>query len=137
MKLRKRIAVGLLPAAFIGGTLASAPAAQASSPGEVSTQSCYGSAKSYTAVYLAPGIYEWPASPGWAYATSNCNDINVKPTNGSTKVRTCFDPTSGDVYCNAWRSVPDDTWGEAASDVANGTKFYLEFDRASRGYVAY
>ncbi|MCF3171750.1 hypothetical protein IPZ61_00090 [Streptomyces sioyaensis] len=93
-------------------------------------QSCYGSAKNYDTA----GTFQdqdWPMK-GMVTTTSHCADINVKPSNG-VYVRTCWD--NGD--CNQYRWIPGGTWGVAASDVLNGTKFYLHFDSRSSGLVAY
>ncbi|MFB7286744.1 hypothetical protein [Actinacidiphila glaucinigra] len=94
-----------------------------------------GTAKSFSTTYVAP-YDRWPGS-GSATATSNCNDINVKPTLGDY-VRTCFLPSSGGTSCNAWRWIDGGTWGLAATDVKDGTKFYLQFQLGYEyGSVAY
>lgn len=128
MHMRSRTVGILATVVLAAGGLTAATATTAGA----AAQSCYGSAKSYT----TDSVDSWPASPAWAYTTSNCADINVKPNNG-TYVQTCFDPTSGASYCNAKRWIAAGTWGLAATDVNNGTKFFLLFDRASSGITAY
>jgi hypothetical protein len=66
--------------------------------------------------------------PGYSEATTTsfCNDINVK-MNTTTSVRTCFRPSSGNIFCNDWRTVYAKVWGLAATDVRDGTHFWLEF----------
>ncbi|MGW7542834.1 hypothetical protein ACWGKQ_17245 [Streptomyces sp. NPDC054770] len=113
-----------------GGLTAAGTATATAAPS--AAESCYGSAKSYT---TSPSNW-WPAGAAWAYTTSNCADINVKP-NTDVNVKTCFDPTSGDSYCNASRKISAGTWGLAATNVSDGTKFFLQFDRSSSGIVAY
>ncbi|MEV6168069.1 hypothetical protein AB0L99_07560 [Streptomyces sp. NPDC051954] len=131
MHIRSRTAGILATVVLTAGGLTAATAATASAAPAVA-QSCYGSAKNYS----TDSLLSWPAYPAWAYTTSNCADINVKPNSG-TYVQTCFDPTSGANYCNAMRWIPAGTWGLAATDVNNGTKFYLQFDRANSGITAY
>ena len=67
----------------------------------------------------------WPPY-GEARTTSYCNDINVKVTS-TVSVLTCFLPSSGGTTCNAWRTLYANTWGLAATDVRDGTRFYLVF----------
>ena len=103
-----------------------------------SATTCFGSAKSYNPVDNG-NEYVWPATT-YAHATSYCNDINVRATvEGFTyvPVRTCFVPSSGSIYCNAYRNVTSGTWGLAATDVLDGTAFYLEFQWYNHGSVAY
>ncbi|MFB6617847.1 hypothetical protein ACIGFK_12155 [Streptomyces sp. NPDC085524] len=85
--------------------------------------------------YVTDEVNTWPHDV-LAVTTSYCNDINVK-ANATAKVRTCFVPSSGGWYCNSFRWVYAGTWGLAATDVKDGTKFYLEFDRYSTGRVSY
>ncbi|MFD4240093.1 hypothetical protein ACFWP3_00490 [Streptomyces sp. NPDC058525] len=85
--------------------------------------------------YVTDEVNSWPHA-SVAVTTSNCYDINVRP-NAGTKVRTCFFPSSAPSYCNGWRWLNGGVWGLAATDVKDGTKFYLEFDRYSTGRVSY
>ncbi|WP_256090480.1 hypothetical protein [Actinacidiphila rubida] len=101
-----------------GGQASAAPAA---------AQSCLGGARSYST-----GYDDWP-SPGFATTTSNCSDINVKPSK-TVSVRTCFRSTGA---CNAWRTISGGTWGLAATGVLDGTSFHLSFNQDNSGYVAY
>lgn len=132
MRIRSHTIRVLTAAALMAGGLTAATTASATAA-PATVQSCYGSAKSYA----TDSYNQWPAFPsGWAYATSNCADINVKPSSG-TNVRTCFATSSGSYYCNSYRWIAGGTWGLAATDVKDGTKFHLEFDRYSSGLVAY
>ena len=129
-----RVFVSLCAVAMLAFAPTAAQASPASSDSDqpVTIQACYDTAKSYT----TDSYNTWPHAPAWAYTTSACNDINVRPNSG-TYVRTCFQPSSGSFYCNAWRWIPGGTWGLAATDVKDGTQFFLEFDRYSSGRVAY
>src|SRR5262245_47078817 len=71
MYIRSRVVRVVAAAALAAGGLTAA----ISTPATAAT-SCYGSAKSITATN-SDG--RWPVS-GYAYATSYCNDINVKST---------------------------------------------------------
>ena len=69
--------------------------------------------------------------------TSYCNDINVK-VDRTEGVFTCFQPSSRPIYCNGRRTVYAGTWGLAATDVLDGTKFWLIFDsEGTTGVAAY
>lgn len=98
---------------------------------QAAAQSCNGTARNY----VTDEVNSWPHA-SVAVTTSNCYDINVKPSAG-TSVRTCFFPSSAPAYCNSWRWLNGGVWGLAATDVKDGTKFYLDFDRYSTGLVAY
>lgn len=136
MNMRRRIAAAALPVAFIGGTWAISPLAQASDSGAATptvATSCLGTARSYSTSYSSiTGYYDWPANDGLATTTSNCSDINVKP-NATESVRTCF--IGGG--CNSFRTISAGTWGLAATGVLDGTEFWLDFKSGSTGSVAY
>ncbi|MDX3099029.1 hypothetical protein PV703_18025 [Streptomyces sp. ME01-24h] len=130
MRFRSRslriLAVAALAAGGLtaGGSATTATAAAAS---------CYGSAKTISST---DDNGRWPIT-GYVYATSACNDINVKVT-GQNTVETCFVPSSGSVYCNGGHDVYANTWGVAATDVKDGTKFYLKFwSGNAHGVAAY
>ncbi|MEV0185325.1 hypothetical protein AB0I54_39570 [Streptomyces sp. NPDC050625] len=107
--------------------LAPAPTASAAAT------SCYGSAKTINGT---DDNGHWPPG-GSTKTTSNCNDINVKITR-TIDVQTCFAPTSGGYYCNGWRTVYANTWGLAATDVKDGTTFWLLFTSTDvHGLAAY
>ncbi|MEU5096143.1 hypothetical protein [Streptomyces sp. NPDC020996] len=113
--------------AMAGLFLVPAPAASAAAT------SCYGSAKTINGT---DDNGHWPPYSA-TYTTSNCNDINVKMTT-TVYVQTCFDPTNGDYYCNDPRQVQANTWGLAATDVKDGTRFWLLFSSTGvRGLAAY
>jgi hypothetical protein len=133
MENRSRAVKVLAAAALVAGGLSAATSGSATAATSAAT-SCYGSAKSYTADST---YYEWPQGAELAVTTSNCADINVKP-NSSESVRTCFWPSgAGGWQCNAYRSIAAGTWGLAATDVKNGTSFYVQFKSASSGLIAY
>ncbi|MGW7386007.1 hypothetical protein [Streptomyces sp. NPDC054794] len=78
----------------------------------------------------------WPPYSS-TYTTSYCNDINVK-VNQQTEVETCFAPSSGGYYCNGFRTLYANTWGLAATDVRDGTNFWLIFGSTTvQGVAAY
>lgn len=114
------------------GTLA-IPASPPVVHATATTTSCFGSAKTINGT--DPNGH-WPPFSS-AFTTSNCNDINVKMTT-TVNVRTCFAPTSGGTFCNGWRTVSANTWGLAATDVLDGTRFWLEFfSTLVQGLAAY
>lgn len=107
------IEVPATPILTAGGLALAAGSSATAAPTTV--HSCYGSAKNYdTAVTFQDE--GWPIR-GTVTTTSNCADINVKPSNG-VYVHTCWD--NGD--CHQFRWIPGSTWGVAASDVLNGTR---------------
>lgn len=124
MRIRSRIAPFALTVVVLGGGLAMA------TPATAAVQSCYGSAKNYTTVEAGM----WPGGGTWAYTTSNCGDINVKPTT-TRRVRVCWKKTG---TCNAYRPAAAGQWTVAASDVLDGTGFSLDFEGigVSRGQYA-
>ncbi|WP_329374649.1 hypothetical protein [Streptomyces sp. NBC_01483] len=131
--IRSRAVKVLAAAALVAGGLTAVTSGSAAAAPSAAL-SCYGSAKSYTADST---YYEWPQGSELAVTTSNCVDINVKPNN-SESVRTCFWPSDADGWqCNAYRSIAGGTWGLAATNVKNGTSFYVQFQSTSSGLIAY
>ncbi|RAJ72665.1 MULTISPECIES: hypothetical protein [unclassified Streptomyces] len=132
MRTRSRVAPFALAAVVLGSGLgwATTAAADPGSAAPAVALSCYGSAKSYT----TDSVGFWPTGSGFAYTTSNCADINVKPTT-TRRVRVCW-KTSG--TCNAYRNAPAGQWTVAASDVLDGSGYWLDFEGSgvSRGQVA-
>ena len=130
---RKALALVATATATTGLLLAPAASASAEPGAQAALRSCYGSA---TEIKYVDDNWHWPPF-GSTRTTRNCNDINVF-VNQTLPVRTCFKPSSGGEYCNAWRTVYVNTWGLAATDVRDGTEFYLEFGRgAVVGWAAY
>lgn len=131
----RRILATLAAAVLAAGGLT----AMTTTPASAAT--CLGTARSFSPVDNG-NEYVWPTS-GYAYATSNCNDINVKPSIAAgggfnfVPVRTCFYPTSGSSYCNAYRDITVGTWGLAATDVKDGTRFIVQFQFSTKGSIAY
>lgn len=95
---------------------------------DITIQSCYGSAKSYT----TNASWEWPPA-GWAKTTSACADITIKPNQG-TYARACFQVNG---YCSTMRWAPAGTWTMITSNVYDGSDFSIDFDRPSSGLAAY
>ncbi|MFJ1695672.1 hypothetical protein ACIOHC_11055 [Streptomyces sp. NPDC088252] len=124
MSIRKRVAAVLLSAAFVGSTMALAPAAQANESSESAVMSCYGSAKSYS---KPDGIAYYPAGSATLTTTSNCSDINIKP-NTNRYVAVCWVPSSGQVSCQAeYTLATGGQWNVIATNVQTGTRFYFTF----------
>ncbi|MEU3460354.1 hypothetical protein ABZ721_10395 [Streptomyces sp. NPDC006733] len=74
----------------------------------------------------------WPARGSYATTTSRCNDINLKLDGaGVRSVRTCFKAGSS-WNCGGWHILAEGRWGLAATDVLDGTQFFLQFLGTSR-----
>ncbi|MFC8508866.1 hypothetical protein ACFU3J_08860 [Streptomyces sp. NPDC057411] len=72
----------------------------------------------------------YPARGTWLTTTTRCNDINLK-LDATRSVRTCF--KSGTSWnCNGWKPLTAGRWGTAATDVLDGTKFFLQFSGTAR-----
>ncbi|MBW8705483.1 hypothetical protein MBT84_38355 [Streptomyces sp. MBT84] len=127
MHIRSRGITVLAAAALAAGGLTAATGTSANAAPAVAA-SCYGSAKSFSTA----SDNTWPAT-SYARTTSNCGDINVKP-NAGMWVQTCFLTTGA---CNKATWITGGTWGTAATNVLDGTYFYLHFDRPTSGLVAY
>ncbi|MEW5351690.1 hypothetical protein E0E62_04215 [Streptomyces sp. 16-176A] len=117
----------LLGSGMIAATAGPAAASTDASAG--AARACTSGAPRFTS---SPGTSSsdpafWPARGTYAKTTSRCKDINLK-LDGTRSVRTCF-KTSG---CNGWRTLRAGSWGLAASDVLDGTQFYLQFAGTSR-----
>ncbi|WP_053170787.1 hypothetical protein [Streptomyces sp. SBT349] len=117
--------------ALVAGGITAATAAPTSAE-PITKQACRDNPISYRTTNYN-GEHEWPArSAGFATTGPNCVDINVRP-NQTVSVRTCFSRTAS---CNSWRSIPANTWGLAATNVLDGTDYWLEFNRDSTGQIA-
>ncbi|QKW07632.1 hypothetical protein HUT18_15840 [Streptomyces sp. NA04227] len=156
MAIRRRVVPLALAGVLLGGGAATAVAAS-SGGGETSTSAtstavtaaksdvntklkadCLGNGnkKWYTATPRngdRPSF--WPGQNRWAYTTANCADINVNVSAG-TDVRVCFKATK---KCNKWKYAPAGRWVEAATGVADGSGFYVQFRDVyqSKGWIAY
>lgn len=136
--MRSRMAPIALTAVMLGGGMAAATAATAdtgsgSARPAAQIQSCYGSAKNYTAIGSGSTAV-WPAGTAWAKATSHCADINIK-VNYNRHVKVCF--RSG---CPAnFQYAKKGQWKVLAQRVPNGKEFFLEFSGGNNGtgQVAY
>ncbi|MEU2559522.1 hypothetical protein ABZ626_09335 [Streptomyces longispororuber] len=132
------VPLAMTTALLAGGTgvLATGAAGAAEPKGDVTAQSCYGSARNYTGTPGGPGRNaHWPATGTYAYATRNCTDINLK-VNYTRDVRVCFKNTG---QCNGWKKAKKGVWKVAASNVRDGAGFYIQFKGANRstGKIAY
>lgn len=129
MKNRRIIAFAATATAMVG--LFVAPASSASA-----AVGCRSSANLHQ-IHGTDDDDNWPGGNDVAVTTANCVDIQVKLT-ASSRVRTCFQPSSGGEYCNAWRDVPANIWTLTATSVKDGTKFRLRFDTTEvYGVAAY
>ncbi|ALP00031.1 hypothetical protein SHL15_9112 [Streptomyces hygroscopicus subsp. limoneus] len=112
------------------GTAATAGPAPAS--GSAPARACTVDAPRFTS-YAGTGPNDpayWPARGTYATTTSRCGDINLK-LDTMRSVRTCF--KSGSSWtCNGWRTLSSGSWGLAAKDVLDGTKFFLQFSGTAR-----
>ncbi|QEV21477.1 hypothetical protein [Streptomyces alboniger] len=124
-KITTALAAGTLAAGLLAGSAGTASA-------DVTPRSCYGSAKNFSTTNKV-----WPAYPNWATTTPNCADVNVKATIGAN-VTACFDQGPGRPHkCYPQRWLSQGVWDTAVTDVSNGKKFYLKFDRNTSGKIAY
>ncbi|MFD0418601.1 hypothetical protein [Streptomyces sp. NPDC127108] len=129
MRTRRKIATALAAGTMTAGLLTGG-ALTASA--DVAPMSCYGSAKNFSTTNKV-----WPAYPNWARTTAHCADVNVKARVGAY-VKACFDRGPGQPHkCYAKRWLSQGVWDTAVTDVPNGKKFYLKFDRNTSGLIAY
>jgi hypothetical protein len=78
---------------------------------------------------------------GPVYVTSSrCQDINIRLTSGGpVHARVCFIPTTGTAYCNQGRTVSGTGWHVIATDVLDGTTYFVSFGTVGArvtGYIA-
>ncbi|MEU7648144.1 MULTISPECIES: hypothetical protein [Streptomyces] len=124
-KIATALAVGTLAAGLLTGGAGTASA-------DVSPMACYDGAKNFSTTNKV-----WPAYPNWATTTTACADVNVKATIGAN-VQACFYQGEGVPHkCYPQRWLSQGVWDTAVTDVANGKKFYLKFDRNTSGKIAY
>ncbi|MFD7994219.1 hypothetical protein [Streptomyces mexicanus] len=126
MRLRKRTATGLVSVALVAGAIGLAPAASAvqRDAAPTSATSCYGSAHSYS---KPSGTHYYPTS-GYLTATSNCADINIKPSSGRW-VAVCWYKYG--TCQSSWTWAAAGVWTTVATDVVDGTQFIFDFDSTS------
>lgn len=109
-----------------------ATAASAPASGSAPARACTVDAPRFTS-YAGTGSNDpayWPARGTYATTTSRCDDINLK-LDATRSVRTCF--KSGSSWtCNGWRTLSAGSWGLAATDVLDGTQFFLQFSGTAR-----
>ncbi|WP_327640402.1 hypothetical protein OHB24_19055 [Kribbella sp. NBC_00482] len=98
--------------------------------------SCLGSANSEQ-FKLPSGTLRYPSSGTYFKTSSKCRDINVASdfsNNGNARaVKVCF-KTAG---CqDHWTNIPGDprTWKVVASNVKDGTEYYLKFYSYGKWY---
>ncbi len=123
-------------AVLLGGgmtaTAAAAAPAEASESPISTARACTQNAPRFTS-WPGSGVNDpafWPARGTYATTTTRCNDINVK-LSSRREVRTCFKRGTG-WSCNGWQWLPANRWDEAATDVLDGTKFFLQFKGTAR-----
>ncbi|MFH9075792.1 hypothetical protein [Streptomyces alboflavus] len=129
MRTRRKIATALAAGTMTAGLLTgSALTASA----DVAPMSCYGSGKAFSTTNKV-----WPAYPKWAKTTSQCADVNVKARVGAY-VQACFDRGPDEPHkCYRKRWLSQGVWDTAVTNVPDGKKFYLKFDRHTGGVIAY
>lgn len=129
MKPPSRVLRSVVVAALAaGGVTAAATAPAAAAPARA--QACYDHSVGYTTVAHGE-LHRWPRT-GWATTSSYCADINVKAS-FRTDVKVCFRATG---RCNSFKTAYERTWVEAATNVLDGTKYYMLFSSYSTGLAS-
>lgn len=115
--------------------------ASTTSPSSAAT-TCYGGASSWSRSTYANGTIRLPSS-GYYTTTSRCGDINFKIDSsgdlGTVDVDVCFQSTG----CNSMKYISDYNWHLIATDVKDGTTFYVnihntqDWSFAATGRLAY
>ncbi|WP_282794352.1 hypothetical protein [Streptomyces sp. CC224B] len=126
-RIKRKAALLMMSVALTAGATATSVAASPSTASDVGAQSCYGSAKNYTAIGNGIDRAYWP-NTGFKYTTGNCADINIK-TNHKRVVRACWKT----IPCSGWVTAPKGQWVEVKSNVPDGWGFYLEFKGGNNG----
>ncbi|MER6531556.1 hypothetical protein [Streptomyces sp. NPDC001508] len=139
MRIRSGIAPFTMIAVLLAGGTAAATVGSASAA-EPKTNAikaaCLDTATRYTGT---PGSgssnAHWPATGTYAYTTNKCLDINLK-VDATRKIRACFKATGS---CNGWKTARAGQWALAATDVKDGSGFYIQFQGTARstGLIAY
>ncbi|MFH9953694.1 hypothetical protein ACH4OX_05665 [Streptomyces roseolus] len=134
MRKHHKIASLAATAVMLGSGLTAAAAGTATASASVfgAARACTADAPSFTS-YAGTGSNDpsyYPARGTWLTTTTRCNDINLK-LNATRSVRTCFKSGTG-WNCNSWRSLTAGRWGTAATDVLDGTQFFLQFSGTAR-----
>ncbi|MER6270918.1 hypothetical protein [Streptomyces sp900105755] len=121
-KTARLLAAGaLLAGGVTASAVGSADAANARSVATV--QSCYGSAHTdYFYRRDSGGNAFYPDQGSYLTTTSACGDININPW-VSYSFTVCFKATGS---CNGWHYAPANQWTVIASQVLDGTKFYVQ-----------
>ncbi|MCT9075441.1 hypothetical protein [Streptomyces fulvoviolaceus] len=134
--MRKLVTLAMT-GALVSGGLIGATTAGAATQGELTAQSCYGSAHDYDTV--AGYHYEPPADYDYYKATSNCADINIK-TDTNRYVKVCFFTADNEfLYCQeSHKLTTAGEWKVIATNVNDGTRFKFHFrsDAVSTGEYA-
>ncbi|SBT53935.1 hypothetical protein GA0070621_5085 [Micromonospora narathiwatensis] len=73
------------------------------------------------------------ATLGPYYASSRCADINIKQTSQSTANSACVRFGSATNPCNYQTVVADGSWHVIATNVKDGTKFYVSLFNGDGG----
>ncbi|MDG4803602.1 hypothetical protein [Micromonospora sp. WMMD980] len=84
-------------------------------------------AADYYQQYNGPEVFSYPSYPSYYRTTSQCRDIQVRNT-GDNDDFGPFDACVnfyGRATCNGWTRVPAGQWRNIATNVADGTRFYI------------
>lgn len=127
----RRFAV-LAGAAIFAALAALAPAAAEASPAESLAAGCRAAPYSASfSIYFETEAYN---DLGVYTTTSQCNDINIRST-GSAGFKVCVIFTKVG-NCNYTTTVPPSgQWVNAATNVRDGTTFYLRLYKGGANYV--
>ncbi|AOS64659.1 hypothetical protein TL08_19340 [Actinoalloteichus hymeniacidonis] len=120
--LRKFATAAMVVFLMVAGGVTASADTESTNPQAV--QTCYGGA-----VQVSGSGTRFPSS-GYYRTTSRCADINFRYGLGPSFVmaRVCFRSTGA---CNKYRQIPRGTdWRLVATDVLDGTDFYMQFNRS-------
>lgn len=92
--------------------------AVAASPAQAVT--CYGGAITVDK-YLADGT----GVVGPYTTSARCRDINMRMTTNNQAVTACVDLVAVAGSCNGWKTIDGTTWRTIATDVRDGSRFYV------------
>ncbi|MEU7171443.1 MULTISPECIES: hypothetical protein [Micromonospora] len=77
--------------------------------------------------YSGPEVISYPTYPSYYRTTSQCRDIQIRNTGNGTDwgpFDACIN-FYGRATCNYWTHVPVGQWRNLATNVKDGTKFYV------------
>jgi hypothetical protein len=129
MKPHSRVMRSVMAVALAAGGVTAAATVPAA-PTPARAQACYDHSVGYETVPLGE-LHRWPRT-GWATTSPYCADINIK-ANVMTDVKVCFRATG---RCNDFKTAYARSWIQAATNVLDGTKYYLLFSSYSAGLAS-